>query len=62
MNLRLTEGIDLAAYQARWGVRPAPAKIAPLIEQGLLRRDGDLLAATPQGRLLLNAVIAAVLN
>ncbi len=62
MNLRLREGIDLAAYQARWGTRPAPAKIAPLIEQGMLHQDGDLLSATPQGRLVLNAVIAALLN
>jgi oxygen-independent coproporphyrinogen-3 oxidase len=62
MNLRLTEGIDLAAYQARWNVRPAPARIAPLIDQGLLRQSGDLLSATPQGRLVLNAVIAALLN
>ena len=62
MNLRLREGIDLAAYQQRWGTRPAPAKIAPLIEQGMLRLDGDNLSATPQGRLVLNAVIAALLN
>ena len=62
MNLRLAEGIDLAAYQARWNVHPAPAKIAPLIDQGLLRQDGDVLSATPQGRLVLNAVIAALLN
>jgi putative oxygen-independent coproporphyrinogen III oxidase len=62
MNLRLTEGIDLAAYQARWGARPERAKIVPLIDQGLLRQDGDLLAATPSGRLVLNAVIAALLN
>ncbi len=62
MNLRLREGIDLAAYQARWGQRPSPEKIAPLIEQGMLRQDGDILSATPQGRLILNAVIAALLN
>jgi oxygen-independent coproporphyrinogen-3 oxidase len=62
MNLRLREGVDLAAYQARWKVRPAPAKIAPLIAQGLLRQDGDLLCATPAGRLVLNAVLAAILN
>ena len=62
MNLRLVEGLDLAAYRARWNVSPPPEKIAPLIEQGLLRQDGDVLAATPQGRLVLNAVIAALLN
>jgi putative oxygen-independent coproporphyrinogen III oxidase len=55
-------GIDLAAYQQRWGMRPDSAKIAPLIEQGMLHQDADVLTATPQGRLVLNAVIAALLN
>ena len=62
MNLRLREGIDLAAYEARWGHRPPPEKIVPLIEQGMLRQEGDMLSATPGGRLVLNAVIAALLN
>jgi putative oxygen-independent coproporphyrinogen III oxidase len=62
MNLRLGEGLDLAAYQTRWGTRPSPEKLAPLIEQGLLRQQGDVIIATAQGRLLLNAVIAALLN
>jgi hypothetical protein len=34
----------------------------PLIEQGMLRQEGNVLSATPQGRLVLNAVIAALLN
>ena len=58
MNLRLTEGIDLAAYRARWHTEPAA--IASLVEQGLLTHTGDRLAATPRGRLLLNSVIAAL--
>ena len=62
MNLRLAEGIDLAAYERRWRTRPLPEKIAPLVEQGFLRQDGGHLIATPQGRLVLNAVIAALLN
>jgi oxygen-independent coproporphyrinogen-3 oxidase len=62
MNLRLREGIDLAAYQQRWGGRPHAEKIASLIEQNMLRLDGDILSATPQGRLILNAVISALLN
>ena len=62
MNLRLAEGIDLAAYEGRWSARPSAEKIAPLVEQGFLRQDGDRLIATPQGRLILNAVIAALLN
>ncbi|HEX2760855.1 MAG TPA: radical SAM family heme chaperone HemW [Rhizomicrobium sp.] len=62
MNLRLREGIDLAAYEARWGHRPSREKIMPLIEQGMLRKDGDMLSATPRGRLVLNAVISELLN
>jgi putative oxygen-independent coproporphyrinogen III oxidase len=62
MNLRLAEGIDLAAYEERWGTRPDAAKIAALAEQGLLAQDGDVLRATPNGRLLLNRVIEEILN
>jgi coproporphyrinogen III oxidase-like Fe-S oxidoreductase len=62
MNLRLREGVDLAAYESRWGTRPPEEKIAPLTAQGLLRQDGDVIAATLSGRLVLNAVIAALLN
>ena len=62
MNLRLREGVDLAAYESRWGTRPSDAKIAPLIEQGLLCQSGNVLAASLPGRLVLNAVIAALLN
>ena len=62
MNLRLAEGLDLAAYEKRWNTRPAATKIATLAEQDLLALDGDILRATPRGRLLLNAVIAALLN
>ena len=62
MNLRLGEGLDLQAYEARWGKRPEASKLAPLLEQDLLRLDGDRLAATAQGRLVLNAVIGQILN
>ena len=60
MNLRLSEGVDLAAYRARWGAAPAPEKIHALCDEGLLVTNGDILAATPRGRLLLNSVIAAL--
>ena len=45
-----------------WGTRPDAAKIADMVAQGFLSRDGDVLSATPGGRLLLNRVIAALLN
>jgi oxygen-independent coproporphyrinogen-3 oxidase len=60
MNLRLAEGLDLAAYRARWGTAPDDARIAPLAEEGLIERTGDRLTATPRGRLVLNSVIAAL--
>jgi putative oxygen-independent coproporphyrinogen III oxidase len=62
MNLRLAEGIDLAAYEARWGTKPDAAKIAALAEQGFLTLQGNTLTATPTGRLLLNRVIEDLLN
>jgi len=62
MNLRLAEGLDLAAYEKRWGTRPDAAKIAALAEQGFLTLKGDALRATPAGRLLLNRVIEELLN
>jgi oxygen-independent coproporphyrinogen-3 oxidase len=60
MNLRLTEGIDLAAYRARWGTAPDAAQIAMLANEGLVTFENDRLTATPRGRLVLNSVIAAL--
>jgi oxygen-independent coproporphyrinogen-3 oxidase len=60
MNLRLSEGIDLAAYRARWRTAPQDTRIAGLEQEGLVLRDGDTLKATPRGRLVLNSVIAAL--
>ncbi len=62
MNLRLSEGLDLAAYQARWGARPDAAKTTALVEQGFLTLRDDRLTATQAGRLLLNRVIEELLN
>ena len=61
MNLRLSEGLDLADYQRRWAIRPDSPKIDVLEQQGLLSRRGDHLIVTPAGRLLLNRVIEALL-
>jgi oxygen-independent coproporphyrinogen-3 oxidase len=61
MNLRLAEGVDLGAYESRWGMRPAPEKVSALAAQGLLALRDDILNATQRGRLLLNAVIAELL-
>ncbi|HSM97134.1 MAG TPA: radical SAM family heme chaperone HemW [Rhizomicrobium sp.] len=60
MNLRLAEGIDLAAYEARWGTTPDMARVAELSEQGFLKTEHGRLIATPQGRLVLNRLIAEI--
>jgi len=60
MNLRLKEGIDLTALRERWNWSPDENSIAALEKQGLLRRRDGRLAATSRGRLVLNAVIAAL--
>ena len=62
MNLRLTEGIDLDAWQSRWDVQPSTAQINALSDAGFLLREGAMLKATPKGRLVLNAVIAELVG
>jgi putative oxygen-independent coproporphyrinogen III oxidase len=61
MNLRLAEGLDLVAYEARWRTKLDAPKIAALVEQGFLSHENNRLAATPAGRLLLNRVIEELL-
>ncbi len=61
MNLRLTEGIDLPAYEQRWGAGLDAARIAALAAQDFLALEEGRLTATPKGRLLLNRVIEELL-
>lgn len=58
MNLRLVEGIDLAAYQSRWGYPPASERIADLADAGLVALKDARLRVTATGMLVLNAIIA----
>ena len=60
MNLRLAEGIDLAAYRARWNTALGTRASRRLSNEGLLDLESDMLTATPRGRLVLNSVIAAL--
>ena len=57
VNLRLSEGIDLAAYRARWNLAPSPERIAALAAGGFVKFESGRLAATPRGMLVLNRVI-----
>jgi oxygen-independent coproporphyrinogen-3 oxidase len=58
MGLRIAEGIDLERYAALAGSDIDSSKIAGLKSMGLVKREGDRLRATADGRKLLNALIA----
>ena len=58
MGLRIAEGIDLDRYAALAGREIDSSKIAGMKSMGLVRRHGQRLMATADGRKLLNAVIA----
>jgi oxygen-independent coproporphyrinogen-3 oxidase len=58
MNLRLSEGLDLRAYESRWSTKLDGSNIAALEEQGLATLREGRLAATARGRLVLNHIIA----
>ncbi len=66
MGLRLTEGIDLACVEERSGLaRQAfvdADAAARLAGQGLLGQDGDRLAVTDAGILLLDSILSEVVR
>ncbi|WP_306110366.1 MULTISPECIES: radical SAM family heme chaperone HemW [Roseovarius] len=62
MGLRIVEGIDLYRHHALSGAPISPSKITELTELGLLEVQRERLSVTPAGRLLLNRVIAELLN
>ncbi len=64
LGLRRIEGIDLAAFSARYGVDLTvefAAGLEPLFDAGLLRIDDGRLSLTRQGLLLSNEVFQAFL-
>ena len=64
MGLRLTEGIDAQRFFTRTGVQLMeaiePDILAQAIEAGYLTHDGATLRATQEGRLRLDALLAAL--
>jgi len=64
MGLRLTEGIDAAAFVRRTGIGLAaaldPDVLQQAIEAGYLRHDNQKLTATLEGRLRLDALLQAM--
>ncbi|MEM9138253.1 MAG: radical SAM family heme chaperone HemW [Pseudomonadota bacterium] len=57
MALRLAEGADPARYQALAGAPLDPARLADLEASGHVVTEGGRIAATSQGRMVLNAVL-----
>ena len=58
MGLRIAEGIDMDRYAALAGREIDSSKLAGMKSMGLIKRHGQQLMATADGRKLLNAVIA----
>ena len=58
MNLRLSEGIDIARFAARWGLAPPTRSIGKLEGLGLVGVSQGRLIATATGRLVLNRITA----
>ncbi len=60
MNMRLAQGLDLAAYESRWHEAIDQSRISALQNEGLVKLANGNLIATARGRLVLNSVIAAL--
>jgi len=61
MGLRLSEGVSLARFERLAGKPLEATRLSGLIGQGLLTRHGDRIAATADGRLVLNGVLGRLL-
>ncbi|MDZ4312276.1 MAG: radical SAM family heme chaperone HemW [Cypionkella sp.] len=57
MSLRLSEGLDLTRYQNISGKALNSQKIQDLSEISMVETHGDRLRTTPQGRMVLNAIL-----
>jgi oxygen-independent coproporphyrinogen-3 oxidase len=59
MGLRLVEGIDLSRYESLTGHSVKESRVISLAEQGLIEYIGNSrIRTTPEGAIVLNAVIA----
>lgn len=56
MGLRITEGISLSRYAEIAGTSLSVERIAEYVQMGLLSQNGDSLATTPAGRLVLDHI------
>jgi oxygen-independent coproporphyrinogen-3 oxidase len=56
MNLRISEGVDLPCFAARWGAMPSPERMSELETLGLITLHDGKLRITASGRLVLNSI------
>ena len=57
MSLRLTEGLDVERYSAIAQAAINPIVIRHLVDLGMINAGPDRISATPNGRMVLNAII-----
>jgi len=62
MNLRLHQGLDRRNYRDRWGRDLNLDRLQMLSEAQLIEHDEERMWATARGRLVLDALIAALLD
>jgi oxygen-independent coproporphyrinogen-3 oxidase len=62
MGMRLSEGIDAGAIAQRFGLTSIVdwPRVDRLVDLGYLSRDGERIAVTPSGRLLLEAILGEI--
>jgi len=61
MGLRLSEGVDMARYEALAGRPITGPRVTHLQELGLVSIENQRLSVPPAGRMVLNSVIAELL-
>jgi oxygen-independent coproporphyrinogen-3 oxidase len=60
MGLRLSEGLDVARMEAKTGYGLAPPTVGQIAQDGLLENGASRVRVTRKGRLVLNAIAAAL--
>lgn len=61
MGLRLTEGVSITRYEAMSRQSLEGPRMQNLIDLGMIDHQGDTLRVLPQGRMVLNSVLAELL-
>jgi oxygen-independent coproporphyrinogen-3 oxidase len=61
-GLRLSEGIDLNRFSSLAGHELNPKRIEMMEEIGMISRAANRIHATPEGRMVLNSVLAELMR